>query len=174
MIFIQLNQAEAALFAAGCLCELSPHYAQIALEKVVEMANAMGSSPALKLSAIRVFSKLGASPHLALQAHGVCAFTLTLKLPATYLTIKDQGSPFVCMYFVLCSEIIEEIPCNFKQLVGDRNRSIMIVLIIITVHECGTLYLVEIMQRPKCSRILEGGYEINVDGSALWIKLEIG
>lgn len=64
---------EAALFATGCLCELSLHFAEIAFEKVVDMTNAMGSSPALKLSAIRVFSKLGASPHLSIQAHEVCA-----------------------------------------------------------------------------------------------------
>lgn len=75
VIDMTLDQVEAALFATGCLCELSLHYAQIAFEKVVDMANAMGSSTALKLSAIRVFSKLGASPHLSLQAHEVCACT---------------------------------------------------------------------------------------------------
>lgn len=66
------GQVDAALFATGCLCELSSNYAQIAFEKVVDMANAMGSSPAMKLAAIRVFSKFGVSPHLSLGAHEVC------------------------------------------------------------------------------------------------------
>lgn len=74
MIF-DTHQVEAALFAMGCLCELSLSFAEIVLEKVVEIANAMGSSPATKLSAIRVFSKLGVSPHLAFKAHEVCVLT---------------------------------------------------------------------------------------------------
>lgn len=69
------DQVDAALFATGCLCELSSNYAQVAFEKVVDMANAMGSSPATKLAAIRVFSKFGVSPHLSLEAHEVCPCT---------------------------------------------------------------------------------------------------
>lgn len=75
VINMAFDQVEAALFATGRLCELSLNYAHIAFEKVVDMANAMGSSLAIKLSAIRVFSKLGASPHLSLEAHEVSAWT---------------------------------------------------------------------------------------------------
>ena len=70
------HQVEAALFATGCLSELSTNYAQIAFEKVVDMANAMGSSPAIKLAAIRVFSKFGVSPHLSLEAQEVCSIPI--------------------------------------------------------------------------------------------------
>lgn len=76
------KEVEAALFAMGCLCELSLSFAEIVLEKVVEIANAMGSSPATKLSAIRVFSKLGVSPHLAFKAHEA-GESLMLRLPTT-------------------------------------------------------------------------------------------
>ncbi|KAG0565001.1 hypothetical protein KC19_8G155500 [Ceratodon purpureus] len=76
------KEVDAALFATGCLCELSSNYAQVAFEKVVDMANAMGSSPATKLAAIRVFSKFGVSPHLSLAAHEE-GESLLLRLPTT-------------------------------------------------------------------------------------------
>jgi hypothetical protein len=55
----------------GCLCELSPEFAQVAFDKLVFMVNAMETPPAIKLSAIRVFPKLAQSPYLSIQAHEV-------------------------------------------------------------------------------------------------------
>lgn len=62
---------EAALYAMGCLCELSVEFAQCALEKLVDMSYTMQTPPDIKLAAIRVFSKLGLSPSLSVKAQKV-------------------------------------------------------------------------------------------------------
>ena len=62
---------EAALYAMGCLCQLSVEFAQCALEKLVDMVYTMQTPPNVKLAAIRVFAKLGLSPSLSAKAQKV-------------------------------------------------------------------------------------------------------
>ena len=83
---------EAALNAMGCLCELSPKFAQVAFDKLVFMVNAMETPPAIKLSAIRVFPKLAHSPYLSIQAHEVDIYLNDTA--ETYVSMKQQSSKY--------------------------------------------------------------------------------
>lgn len=83
---------EAALNAMGCLCELSPEFAQVAFDKLVFMVNAMETPPVIKLSAIRVFPKLAQSPYLSIQAHEVDIYLNDTA--ETYVSMKQLSSKY--------------------------------------------------------------------------------
>ena len=66
-----ISQAKAALFAAGCFCDISDDFPSVVLEMLVNM---MASSEVLlpiRLAAVRVYAKVGNSFSTATRAYKV-------------------------------------------------------------------------------------------------------
>ncbi|KAL5541438.1 hypothetical protein UlMin_043482, partial [Ulmus minor] len=61
--------AKAALFAAGCFCELSDDFPCIVLELLVNLMTSSETSLPIKLAGARVFSKMGYSYSIANRAY---------------------------------------------------------------------------------------------------------
>ncbi|KAL5573623.1 hypothetical protein UlMin_023220 [Ulmus minor] len=62
-------EAKAALFAAGCFCELSDDFPCIVLELLVNLMTSSETSLPIKLAGARVFSKMGYSYSIANRAY---------------------------------------------------------------------------------------------------------
>ncbi|CAM6129971.1 unnamed protein product [Calypogeia fissa] len=62
------QEVTAALFAMGCLSELSDEFAAHSLQKSFEIINAMETPPQVKVLAVRLFARVGNSSVLSLQA----------------------------------------------------------------------------------------------------------
>ncbi|KAJ7540429.1 hypothetical protein O6H91_10G014600 [Diphasiastrum complanatum] len=74
-------EVEAAYFAIGCFCDLSTSFATLALEKILEISNAIRTTPPLRVGAIRLLGKMGISPFLSHKAHEAGKH-LMLRLPS--------------------------------------------------------------------------------------------
>lgn len=64
-------QVKAALFASGCLCELSSDFASVVLEMLVNLATSPDVPSTARWAAVRVFSRMECSSAIADGAYKV-------------------------------------------------------------------------------------------------------
>ncbi|KAM7270756.1 hypothetical protein ACFE04_029970 [Oxalis oulophora] len=79
-------EVKAALFAAGCFCELADDFASVVLEMLINLATSSETLMEVKLAAVQVFAKMGCTHSVAVRVHKT-GLGLVLDCPDEELVI---------------------------------------------------------------------------------------